>query len=142
MTSYTEADYQRERAICDKAQAYWKAHASYDRSGASSMTAEQAAHPDYAACDNAMRGRVEAWELQRDKPAVFFAYLDAKGEHVTTWLGDVIGRVTRLRRSTHRTWNGARHSMYHVHVTAFGKRYHGKGSGPGMCITLRAFKSK
>lgn len=58
---YTETDYRRERAICDKASAYWVANAGYAKNGWSSLSAEKAAHPDYAACDNEMRGRVEQW---------------------------------------------------------------------------------
>jgi hypothetical protein len=50
--------YAIERAICDKAAAYWEANATYSRGGWSSMSAELSAHPDYAACSNEMRGRI------------------------------------------------------------------------------------
>ena len=95
--TYTESEYLRERAICDKANAYWQANATHGRSG-SSMSAELAAHPDYAACDNAMRGRVEQFEILRDMPEKFTAYLantghDSAGDNlpVTVWTGDALG---------------------------------------------------
>jgi hypothetical protein len=71
--AYGESDYQADKATCDKANAYWQANATHGRHG-SSMSAELAAHPDYAACNNETRSRVEMWELRRDKPAKIFAY--------------------------------------------------------------------
>ena len=64
--AYTESDYQRERAICDKAAAY--AEQFRQRNGWIVIPREAALHPDYVDCDNAMRGRVEQYELLRDMP--------------------------------------------------------------------------
>lgn len=138
--TYTETDYQRERAIVDKANTYYTTYLKSARSGAAVRAL--ATHPDYAACDNAMRGRVEAWGLAKDKPAVFVAYVSRDNASVTTWTGDLIGKVTSCRRHKARTWNGGHTTMYQYRVTAFGRRYYGKSQGEGMCITLRAYKDK
>lgn len=89
---YTEQEYNAARVICDKATAYWEAHCSRSRSGWSSLTAEQAAHPDFAACTTEMRGRVEQYELHRDKPERFTGYVT--GANVATWNGMALGKVT------------------------------------------------
>lgn len=135
--SYAISDYQRERAIVDKAQAYWNANAEYSRGGWSRMSAEKCAHPDYAACDNAVRGRVEAFELQRDKPDVFTAYISSDGQSATTWPGDVIGRAECTGNYRGRNYS----RVFCWRVTAFGREYYGRNSGRGMVINLRARKA-
>lgn len=60
---YTQADYERERAICDKAIAY--AEQFRKPNGWIVLTGEEAAHPDYAACNNAMRDSAQSRELER-----------------------------------------------------------------------------
>ncbi len=87
--AYTQSDYEHERAICDKAAAYVDQFRG--RNGWASLTPEQAAHPDYAACDNDMRGRVEQWELLRDLPEKFCAYLSSDCSKVTVWTGGELG---------------------------------------------------
>lgn len=102
----TPEQYAIERAICDKAQAY--AAQFVQPNGWTIIPAEAAKHPDYAACDNGMRSRVETFELNRDKPATFSAYVQSsdrahvdatniiacRHRDVTTWTGDKLGTVT------------------------------------------------
>lgn len=95
--------YRRFKAICDKAAEYWEANASHGKQG-SSMSAELAAHPDYARCTNEMRGKVEQYETLANPPAKLFAYwkqLDSWRYMLTTWTGDVIGygRISEPYRS-------------------------------------------
>lgn len=129
--------YAVERAICDKAQAYWQQHATHGKRG-SSMSAELAAHPDYAACDNAMRGRVEQYELLRDKPDQFTAYI-GKGGRLTTWCGDDLGAAMCMSTwKTPRSYVSSTMSIYHCMMG--GRKYHGRSGGEGMSINLRAIK--
>ena len=150
MTNYTEADYQRERAICDKARAYAE---SIMANGTGKrvrnyLTAEEAAHPDYAACDNAMRGRVERYEILRDMPEVIFAYIgegkrngvgvdriSGQSYPVTTWTGDVLGNATRGRGWRVNSHMGTH--MYQFYARINGREYTGRGFGSGMCIRLK-----
>lgn len=132
----TPEQYAIERAICDKAHAYRMANATYDRDGWSTLSKVLAAHPDYAACDNAMRGRVEQYEVLRDLPERFSAYVSADGAQVTTWTGDILGsaKVTASWRTGRRT------CMYQYVVTVGGKRYTGRCQGAGMLLNLQARK--
>lgn len=130
--------YATERAICDKAAAYWSAHASYIRGSASALSAELAKHPDYAACDSAMRSRVQQYELLRDKPARFAAYIGKDG-FLTTWCGDKLGVAMPMS-----TWKTPRSyvssTMTEYHVVMAGRKYHGRCAGEGMSILLRAMR--
>lgn len=83
--SYTAEQYAKERALVDRAEAY--------RAGRTSLSREEAAHPDYAAVDNDMRGRVERHEIRRDLPEVLYAYLNLDGDKVTTWPGHWLGHA-------------------------------------------------
>lgn len=74
--------------------------------------------------------------LDRSKP--FDCYLSSDGRSVTGWKGNVLGTVTRsskARTGWHGTWIVAV-SVTDVH----GGHWHGRGRGPGMCITLRPSK--
>ena len=75
--------------------------------------------------------------LDRSKP--FTCYLSSDGKRVTGWKGNTLGHVTQS--STSRTgFHGS--SLTHVRVTDIhGAHWHGKGSGRGMCITIRPSKS-
>ena len=74
--------------------------------------------------------------LDRSKP--FVGYLSSDCRQFTTWTGGLLGCVTR--KSESRTgWYGAK--LTHVRVRdVHGAMWHGKGSGAGMCITLRPMK--
>lgn len=71
--------------------------------------------------------------LDRSKP--FGCYLAGDGKTVTGWKGNVLGRVTYETES--RTgFHGS--SLTHIRVfDVHGNRWHGKGAGRGMFITLR-----
>lgn len=143
---YTESDYLRDRAICDKANAYWQANASHSRSG-SSMSAELAANPDYAACTNAIRGRVEQFEILRDLPEKFTAYLASTGADmpgnnlpVTVWSGDVLGTAWVYTIGKRRNMCGDRQRYGRARIG--GKIYAWQGPGAGMYAHFRAIKDK
>lgn len=151
--------YAIERAICDKAEAYRKRVAVQANGKPRNwLSADEARHPDYAACDNAMRGRVEQYELLTDPPARFAAYIgkplqEAKPEthnkyisdnanrrwRITTWTGDVVGLAECV--STWRTPHSfVSSTMSAYRVTMAGKVYHGRGACEGMAINLRRAK--
>lgn len=144
--SYSKADYDRERAICDAAQAYWQANATYGKQG-SSMSAELAAAPVYAACDNAMRGRIEQFEILRDLPNKFYAYLengkpDGQGArlNVTVWTGDILGIAVVHTVSKYRPQYSERQRYGRALIG--GKLYRWQGQGAGMYANFRAIKGK
>lgn len=94
---------------------------------------------------NYLRSHVEQYELTRDKPDAFTAYIHENGKTVTTWMGDELGVVERESGVI------GRHNLGHVvngggvrayTVRAFGRRYHGRGGGRGMCINLYAYKGQ
>lgn len=123
------ATYAAERAICDKAAAY--AEQFRQRNGWIVIPADAAKHPDYAACDNAMRGRIELYELHRDKPERFSAYVVDNGE-IATWPGDVIGKVT------HRSTLGTGWTWRSITVrTAWGVTYRGREYASMQLVSLR-----
>lgn len=135
--SYSQETYEAERAICDRANAYWKANATFSRNGGSTMSAELSSHPDYAACDNAMRGRVERFEIFRDRPDKIFAYLSSDCASVINWTGDLLGTVSmgRKYRSNFGDWR------YPFQTVIAGRKYSGIGyGGGGMYCRLRAIK--
>ena len=138
-TLLTDSEYAELREICDKANAYWKTHANFDRNGASSMSNALCAHPDYAACTNEIRGKVEQYELNRDKPARFSAYIGGALE-LTTWTGEVLSRVLingRPRRN--KGYVSAWRCNVNV-LTIWGDWYCGISLGKGICINLRRMK--
>lgn len=138
--TYTLADYQREKAICDKARAYWEANATFSRGGWSSMSAELCAHPDYAAADNAMRGRVEQFEILRDLPDCVSVYVASDGRTLTTWTGDVLGYARETSRWRVNSAYGSH--MRHYVATIGGREYSGRGFGAGMLLNLRAKRAR
>jgi hypothetical protein len=138
--TYSETDYQRERAICDKANEYWQANATHGRSG-SSMSAE------LAACDNAMRGRVQQFEILRDLPEKFTAYLendkpDNVGArlNVTCWPGDILGQAWVHTVGKRRSQFGDRQRYGRARIG--GKLYAWQGPGAGMYAHFRAIKGE
>lgn len=144
--TYTQADYARERAICDAANDYWQANATHGKSG-SSMSAELAAAPEYAACDNSMRGRVERFELLRDLPDRFCAYLkngepDGQGAKlaVQVWTGDKLGYAWIFTVAKRGNQWGERQRYGRARIG--GKLYRWQGQGAGMLAHFRAIQEK
>lgn len=74
--------------------------------------------------------------LDRSKP--FTGYLSSDGKRFTNWSGHRIGTI--VYRSTSRTgWHGS--EITHVRILdVHGGLWHGKGAGPGMCLTIRPMK--
>lgn len=142
---YSESDYLRERAICDKAAAY--AEQFKQRNGWIAIPADAAKHPDYAACDNAMRGRVQQFEILRDMPEKFTAYLendkpDSVGSRlaVTCWPGDPLGYAIVHSIARRRGWTSDRQRYGRAWIN--GREYAWQGPGAGMYALFRAIKSK
>lgn len=143
--AYTQADYERERAICDKAAAY--AEQFRQRNGWIVIPADAAMHPDYAACDNAMRGRVEQFEIMRNLPDNFTAYLesgksDSEGARlaVTCWPGDALGYAVVHTVGKRRSQWGER--QRYGRAVIGGRVYRWQGPGAGMYARFRAVAGK
>ena len=145
----TLEQYAIERTICDQANAYWKAYATFDKSGWSSLPPELAAHPDYAACNNDMRGRVEQFEMLRDLPEKLTAYIGDREPNgmgcdrligrsypVTVWTGLQIGNCTLVKHAGSRP-NWISEATYQCYAIIGGKEYTGRTSGVGMYVNLR-----
>jgi hypothetical protein len=142
--SYSENDYQRERAICNKAESYRQSITQNKRNW---ISAEESQHPDYAACDNAMRGRVEQFEILRDLPEKFTAYLetgaaDNAGANlaVIVWTGDTLGRAWVYTVGKRRSMSGDRQRYGRARIG--GKLYAWQGPGAGMYAHFRAIKEQ
>ena len=75
--------------------------------------------------------------LDRTKP--YYCYLSSDGKTVTGWKGNELGKVV-YRNNAQTGFH--RSSITYVRVVdAHGGKWHGKGAGRGMCITLRASKA-
>ena len=129
-----KATYAQERTICDKAAAYFRRVSK----GGNSITAKQAAAKIYAACNNAMRGRVEQFELLTDTPSDLVAYL-GKPEcgrfPVQVWTGLEIGHARVSSSWSVNSHYGSR--MFQFHAWINGREFTGRGFGEGMCIRLK-----
>jgi hypothetical protein len=143
--SYSENDYQRERAICDKTMAY--AEKFRQKNGWIVISEEDALHPDYAACDNAMRGRVEQFEILRDLPEKFSAYLESGADDnagsnlaVIVWTGDILGRAWVYTVGKRQSMSGDRQRYGRARIG--GKLYAWQGPGAGMYAIFRAIKGE
>lgn len=141
----TKERYAIERAIVDKAEAYRQRVTGGKRNY---LTAEETAHPDYSACNNEMRGRVEQYEILTDPPEKFVAYIGEGNKNgmgcdrivgqsypVTTWAGTKLGIATKgASWRVYSRWGTHMHQFY-ARIT--GREYTGRGFGPGMSIVLR-----
>lgn len=136
----TPEQYAIERAICDKAEAYYATATRLKRGKACNyLTAQECTHPDYAACDNDMRGRVEQYEILTEMPHTIVAYLGKQDIFgiwpVTVWTGVDIGRARETSSWRVNSYVGSR--MYQFEARIAGRTYTGRGFGDGMCIVLR-----
>lgn len=137
----TPEQYAIERAICDKAEAYADAMRAKRGKHCNYITAEECTHPDYAACDNDMRGRVEQYEILTEMPATIVAYIGTpdtsqkwRGEYpVTVWTGQEIGKAWSTSSWRQRNWT----KVYQFHARIGRNVYTGRGQGEGMSIVLR-----
>ena len=135
----TKEQYAIERAICDKAEAYARATMAAKGKRCCSLTAEEAAYPDYAACNNDMRGRVEQYEILTEMPHTIVAYINGSDDRntysVTVWTGLAIGTAKETSRWRVNSVYGSHMRQYHARI---GRNvYAGRGFGVGMSIVLR-----
>ncbi|WP_299933747.1 hypothetical protein [uncultured Pelagimonas sp.] len=133
-----QATYAKERALCIMAQNYAEQVMSEggDKRVRNHLTAEEAKHPAYAACDNDMRGRVEQFELLNDTPEVFTCYVDSTGR-ASVWTGLPLSQRPGTVSSKWRVHSHIGTHMHQYYFTIAGREFTGRGFGEGMCITLR-----
>ncbi len=126
----TEEQYLAERAIIDRAEAY-RQRVAPKRNW---ISAGEAAHPDYAACDNAMRGRVEQYEILRDMPDRIVAYVGQDDRTITVWAGGVLGTAEPLFKTWRPSWDSELRRYYRACIGT--RRYIGQSEGAGSYIRL------
>lgn len=96
----TQKQYAAERAIVDAAETYAR---EIMRGGKRTfLTPDEAANPLYAACDNAMRGRVEQYDVLTTCPDRVFAYVSFETYDGAPRVGD----PKRGDRAKVRVWTG------------------------------------
>ncbi len=76
-------------------------------------------------------------EALRDTSKPFTAYPSSDGRRIQNWPGRELVRITS--HSTGRAGFGGRMHYWRA-VDPHGQQWHGKNSGAGMCINLRACK--
>lgn len=141
----TPDQYAIERAICDKAETY--ASQFVQPNGWTIIPADAAKHPDYAACDNDMRGRVEQYELLTKLPEASTAYIGNREPNgmgcdrlvgrsypVTVWTGLQIGNCTLV---AHKGGRWRFDKTFQCYATIGGREYTGRTQGVGMYVNLR-----
>lgn len=143
----TAEEYERFKAIRAKAAEYAERVMCEggDKRKRNWLSAEEAAHPDYAACNNDMRGKVEQYELLNNPPTEIFAYVgQPKGNGmdcdrqvgqsypITVWTGHVIGNATRGA-----AWRQGGDTFHQYYARIAGRKYTGRSAGPGMLIRLK-----
>jgi len=128
--------YAIERAICDKAAAYadsiMRPNGNYVRNW---ISADEAKHPDYAACDNDMRGRVDQYEILTNLPDSMVAYI-GDNNAACTWTGLALSH-DGICTSSWRVNSYVGSRMYQHKFQIGDREYTGKGFGKGMSIVLR-----
>lgn len=130
--------YAAECAIRARADAWFEAHARTEPDGWRSLSAEDAAHPDYAACNNDMRGRLEQFEILTNPPENIAAYLAKTQDgtlRVCTWTGHALGTARAVSTWRVQSAYGSTMSQYVARIA--GREYTGRGFGEGMFIRLR-----
>lgn len=145
---YTPAQYRKERALVDADWQWTKAAMAENGPRANYVSAEQSKRKPkrLQQVDNDMRGRVEQFELLRDLPDSFCAYLengkpDGIGArlNVTCWPGNPLGvAVVHTVAKRGNMW-GER--QRYGRATIGGKVYRWQGRGAGIYATFRAVKS-
>lgn len=141
--------YKVERAICDKAAAY--AESVMCEGGSKRkrnyLTKEEALHPDYAACDNDMRGRVDQYEILTELPERVAAYVGNREPNgmgvdrmagrsypLQVWTGLQIGNCTLVERKGRNRFG---EKSYQCYATIQGREYVGQSGGVGMWANLK-----
>ena len=86
-------------------------------------------------------GCANAREIEelKDRTKKLVCYLSCDGEHIATWTGGILGRVT----SAWRTRSGCVGMMTRFHaVDSHGGHWYGTGQGNGMICTLQPMKGQ
>lgn len=89
---------------------------------------------------NAHSTNVGLFTLERDMPEKFTAYavIDNTRSHISTWTGEIIGRVTH-EREWHRNNLGARWRQLTIR-SDWGHVYSGREYGSRQCVNFRRVK--
>ena len=142
----SKVEYNEARALCDAAhKAMCDNWPGWANGGA--VPKSVSTHPDYLACNNEIRGKVEQYEILTDTPETIFAYIGApmgngmgcdgfvgQSYPVTVWTGEKIGNATK--GATWRVGNyGDELSQFYARIN--GREFTGRGQGQGMCIILK-----
>jgi hypothetical protein len=123
--TYTIQDYETEKAILNKAEAYRKIITQGKRNY---LTAEEAQHPDYVHATNEMRSRIEKYEFLNNPPEKYFVYV-CKTEQggltnvLTTWTGETLAKITHVGRVYRSAFGDKRQSFWARALN--GVLYHG-----------------
>lgn len=144
--TYTDAQYRRERALVTAYYEWFSKEACQNGPRANYITAEQSARKPkrLQVVDNDMCGRVEHFEIMRDLPDRFTAYIGNGPDHVGAivtigiWTGEPLGIGYIKSIGPRRGWTGERQRYGHVRIG--GKLYSFQGPGAGMYCRLRAIK--
>lgn len=94
--------------------------------------------PEIEMVDNAMRGRVEQYELLRDTPERLSAYIGSDGRSVTVWTGLPLGSARETAAWRVNSYIGSHMRQFECRIA--GKLYTGRGFGSGCCINLKRKK--
>lgn len=145
---YTKTQYRRERQLV-AADHEWSRRVMRENGlRANFITAEQNARKPkrLKTVDNNMRGRVEQFEILRDLPDRFTAYMGCGSDHagaiveIGVWTGNVLGRGQIRSIGPRKGWTGERQRYGRVRIG--GRLYAFQGPGAGMYCRLRAIKGK
>lgn len=143
----TAETYAIERAVCDKANTYAdRIMCPEGKRVRNWISADEAKHPDYAACNNDMRSRVEQYEILTNPPDAFVAYMGAPDRYatncrsaqlwpVTTWCGHKLGHAFVSAKWRVRSYTGSHMHQFTAYIA--GREYTGRGFGEGMCVSFR-----
>lgn len=144
--TYTDAQYGRERELVTAEYEWSREAMRANGPRANYITAEQSARKPkrLKAVDNDMRGRVEHYEIMRDLPDRFTAYIGNGPDHIGArvtigvWTGEPLGHGRVHSIGPRRGRAGERQRYGHVRIG--GKLYAFQGPGAGMYCHLRAIK--
>ena len=142
----SKVEYNEARALCDAANKAMRDNwPEWEKGGL--VPESVTSHPDYLACTNEIRGKVEQYEILTNTPETIFAYIGApmgngmgcdgvagQSYPVTVWTGEKIGNATKGA-----TWRvgryGDRLSQFYARIN--GREFTGRSQGQGMYIKLK-----
>jgi hypothetical protein len=146
LDSYSPADYRREKRLLDQYEA-WAAQFTRPN-GWTVIPAKARPKGKAALVDNAMRSRVQRFEIFTQSPDCLTAYigdgrLDGMGIDricgqsfpVTVWTGEPIGYATRGRQWRVNSAYGSNMAQFYAVIN--GREYSGRSFGAGSYINLK-----